>query len=406
MTLSLTVLVGLLALEVDLGWAYYRRIAAKAAADAAVSAAAKAAMAGAIYTVQSKTACPSTLSASVPLQVGCMYAQSNGFTNGGGQTVSMAAGTTGSPVTGLTPSYWITATISESLPTGFGRVFGNALNPTVISSAAVFQTGTPSGCVYILDPNSAQALSISGGATLTSGCGIQVNSTSSQAVYLNGGASITTNGGAKTKIVGNYYLGGGASISPTPTTGAPVVTDPWAAMPVPSTGSCQSAVNMGNADVKTISPGTYCSQISVQGSATLTLNPGTYVLQNGFNVGNSGKMQASGGVTLYMTGGSSVVTGAGIVNLTAPTSGAYQGVLLWQALADTTSASLSNGGSEVLNGLLYFPGATLTYLGAGNQTGITATLAAKKISLSGGASITYPATTPYSGVTNAVSIIQ
>lgn len=407
MTLSLVVLVGLLALDVDFGWAYYRKIACKTAADAAVTAAARSAVDRSTYTVQTNTACPSSLSSSVPLQVGCMYAQANGFTNGGSQTVSMAAGTTGSPVTGLAPSYWITATVSESIPTGFGRIFGNALTPTASSSSGVFQ-GTPSGCIYVLDGTSTRSLYVSGGASITTGCGIQVNSTSTQGLYLDGGAVINTTGGSKTKIAASsYYLGGGASITPAVVPSAGQVTDPWASMPVPAAGACQPFVAMGNADVRTISPGCYSSIISVAGAAKLTLNAGTYVLQGGFNISNAGVMNANGGVTLYIGGGSAKVVGAGVVNLTAPSTGTYKGVLLWQAATDANAATLSNGGSEVLNGLLYFPGATLNYAGAGVVTGSTATLVAKKIAMTGSGRIDYPAATPYSpGSVDTVSIIR
>src|SRR5579872_5751147 len=99
-TLSLPVSLGLLGLVVDIGWANWRKEACRGAAQSAAMAAAVAAKAAGTYTVQADTACPSTLSASVPLQAGCMYAVQNGFTNGASRrTVSMAAGTSSSPAT-------------------------------------------------------------------------------------------------------------------------------------------------------------------------------------------------------------------------------------------------------------------------------------------------------------------
>ena len=95
---------------------------------------------------QSNTACPATLHADKPLEAGCLYAKQNGFVNGGNhstQSVSMAAGTTGSPVTGVaSPSYWVTATVSESIPTLFSAVLNQYwMNVSAKSSAAVFGGG-------------------------------------------------------------------------------------------------------------------------------------------------------------------------------------------------------------------------------------------------------------------------
>jgi Flp pilus assembly protein TadG len=111
MALPMFVAVGLV---VDIGWAYYTRQAAHAAAEAAALAAAQPALdgikAGGTYTCGSQgvgcyTSTAYTCPASTPnpitsnVQNGCAYAAANGFTNAGpnGQAVTMLANTS-SPV--------------------------------------------------------------------------------------------------------------------------------------------------------------------------------------------------------------------------------------------------------------------------------------------------------------------
>ena len=97
--ISLLVVFGMLALVVDLGYAYYKVQQAQSAADAA-------AMSGAVYALNNGHTCgqngvvcgsvyncdsPSVATASTDLQMGCLYAAANGFQNGGSQTVWMTA---------------------------------------------------------------------------------------------------------------------------------------------------------------------------------------------------------------------------------------------------------------------------------------------------------------------------
>ncbi len=93
-TLSVIALFGILALAVDVGWAYYLRKSAQKAADAASMAAAIQVLANVgnatiscsgNVTCQGATACPSTLTtpSTSEITVACLYAQQNGFTQGG-----------------------------------------------------------------------------------------------------------------------------------------------------------------------------------------------------------------------------------------------------------------------------------------------------------------------------------
>src|SRR5689334_12774058 len=99
-TLSIIPTLALLGLVVDVGWGYYRKEAARIAAQAAATAAATVVANADIttcnahnVTCQNATACPASpvLVASDNMSNGCLYAKQNGFVNSGLQTVTMEA---------------------------------------------------------------------------------------------------------------------------------------------------------------------------------------------------------------------------------------------------------------------------------------------------------------------------
>jgi hypothetical protein len=135
--------------------------------------------------------------------------------------------------------------------------------------------------------------------------------------------------------------------------------------------------------------------VVVAGSETLQLTAGTYVLEGGISAQASGVITATGGVTLYITGGSLTASGNGKITLSAPSSGTYNGLLVWQPTSDATTSSVAGSGSMTLNGIVYTPGAQFSYTGTGSLSGANLTVVASSLYLTGSASITSPATSPY-----------
>ena len=157
--LSLVPVLGMIGLGVGAGWAYLQRDAAQAAAQRAAIAGIMVARSASNFTCgdgvvcQTATACPATLNApGNPIQAACLYARQAGFTNGahgGTQTVTIAANTTAAPVSGTSPSYWISATVSQKLPLKFLAVLGQPWrDASANSTAAVFGGG---GGVIVID---------------------------------------------------------------------------------------------------------------------------------------------------------------------------------------------------------------------------------------------------------------
>ncbi len=210
-TMSLTTMLGLAGLVVDIGWGYWRKIACATAASSAASAAAQAAKTSGASSCGSGTtnwncssnySCPSnpTIGAITSnLDNGCLYAKQNGFLNTGRQSVTFSAGT-GTPPTasGITPDYYVVATVTERIPTLFSAAIGQPwMQVSASATAGVFISG--GGCIYVLDPTVSGALSMTGTSALSTGCGVYVNSNATGALSMVGSGTIhPTTGGATT----------------------------------------------------------------------------------------------------------------------------------------------------------------------------------------------------------------
>jgi parallel beta-helix repeat protein len=259
------------------------------------------------------------------------------------------------------------------------------------SSATLTQAVVPS--VLILNSTASGALSLSGNATINIPGNLIDDSSSKSALIESGNASIKA---ASIQVVGGVSKSGNATWSPAPTTGAAAVPDPLANLRGPGTSGLTNygAVNLSGNQKTTINPGIY-SSIKVSGNASLTLNPGIYLIEGGgFTV--TGNASVSGtGVMIYNTGsnypnngsnfGGITLSGNGTFNLSAPTSGAYAGIVLFQPTANTRAISLSGNASSGLTGTIYAPAALLNL--SGNAT-LSGAVVVNQLALSGNASST------------------
>jgi len=164
-------------------------------------------------------------------------------------------------------------------------------------------------------------------------------------------------------------------------------------------------VSLNGHDNATISPGVYCGSISVTGQASLTLNPGTYVLKNGLSVGGGTTLTGTG-VTLFNQSGSISVSGGGVVQLTAPISGTYQGIAIFQDRANTNKLSLVGGGSQFVNGGVYAAAAEIDYTGGSTTQSLSTLLVGNTIVFVGNSYLTATPKTGYSGGAGGPTLIQ
>ncbi|MHB8694182.1 MAG: hypothetical protein ACYDHH_23320 [Solirubrobacteraceae bacterium] len=216
----------------------------------------------------------------------------------------------------------------------------------------------------VLNPTANSALNVSGGATITVQSigprlfpGIIVNSSSGDAADVSGGSNVDAD--AETNVHGGFHTSGGgrftANVSPAVSSGAPQVTDPFTSLPVPAVGPSKGSLVTDS--TVTAQPGTY-SSLGAQGGK-LTLAPGVYVITQGLEV--SGNAQLLGdGVMLYFTVGAGIhFSGGSVVNITAPSSGTYQGLSVFFARTDTAgfvsdgAPTPANPAQRQINGAIY-----------------------------------------------------
>jgi Flp pilus assembly protein TadG len=410
LVLSFTVLAGCLGLAIDTGLFFVAKRNMQIAADAA-------AVAGALDYKYNATV--STAQSS-----GQTAATANGVTNGtGGAAVTINVPPVNGPYAGTTG--FVEAIVSEPVSVSFFRML--KFGTVTVTARAVAGSGNVAGCLWAL-AKSGTDVSVTGSGSFTaSNCTIYDDSSSNNALTLTGSGSISAKNIA---IVGNYTDTGSGSIHPNPpTTGIAPAADPLANVPTPtvSSGTCSSncTQSFSGSSNNSIGPGTYNS-ISNTGSGTLTLTPGNYIINGplsntgsgnlvlgagnytitgnftttgsgaltlgagNYAVGGNLSLTGSGaltgiGVTFY-TKGASTVTGSGSMDLEAPTSGTYNGVMFFQDRSDTQTMSLTGSGGATFKGIVYAPAAPVTVTGSGSWS-IDADFIADSISLTGSGSI-------------------
>ncbi|MCD6032797.1 MAG: hypothetical protein K0S78_4979 [Thermomicrobiales bacterium] len=416
-TLAIIPLLGVVGLVVDVGWMYFRRQAAQTAADAAAAAAAAAAFAsagggptcgtGGVSCYSTEYTCPANPSTTPTnnIELGCLYAKENGFVSSGRQKVTFQSGI-GAPPTApsVTISYWIVARVSEEIPQLFSAVLGFSKGYVTARATTGTREGSAGGCVITLHPT-AVSMVLSGTVSLVSGCGVYVNSNNAAAITTNGGGSITTTGSARTQIVGN--CNGCENINPAPQTGAPTLTDPFADMVAPTPGSCATGQqpSLGSHQTLTIDPGTWCNGIDLTAQSELTLNPGTYYIRGGITLGAQTALRGTG-VTIYLEDGGVTMAGGATVELTAPTGGYYQGILFFQARGNATASTLVGGTGQLMNGVLYFPAAHLTYTGGSSTQATQTTIVSSTMSMVGNSFLSAASNTQFTGTTGGAYIVE
>ena len=160
-TLSLLSMCGIMGLAVDLGWSFYVKKSAQAAADSAALAAVRYAK---HYATPPYTTCDgSTLyCSSVPVTCtaiqasapssdagkACLYAQQNGFQDGTGRVkVTIAADATPSVPTApnITVVYWVTVRVVQEVPQLFSAVLGNTTGVVAARATAAITNMAPLG---------------------------------------------------------------------------------------------------------------------------------------------------------------------------------------------------------------------------------------------------------------------
>jgi Flp pilus assembly protein TadG len=330
-------------------------------------------------------------------------ATQNGFTNGtGGVTVIVNTPPLYGPhkAPALNNARYVEVIVSQNQATFFMKFFGiSSMTPT--ARAVAWNGGSSNGCMYTLG-TSGSDLSVTGNANISiPTCGIIDDSSSSNALSLNGNVTLDAQ---SIGIVGGYSSNGNVHLTPaTPVTGLVSTSDPLGFLSAPTIpSSCSVDPSYSGNPTATLTAGCY-NGLSGNGNINLTLSPGLYIINGNFNL--SGNVSLSGtGVTLDLLGSTSL-PGNVTLNLTAPTTGTYNGVLIYQPLTNTNALALNGNSGSVFKGIVYAPGAAVTFTGNSGAS-IYTDLVVKSLALVGNASLNDYASINSSSVLSSVKLVE
>jgi hypothetical protein len=249
-------------------------------------------------------------------------------------------------------------------------------------------------CALSLENQNATGITLWGSSTVNLGCGMATNSVSSTAVAAGGSSTITASPIAAVGGVpaSNNYTAGTQLIPysvPQP--------DPFGALANPSGFSGNLNGNVNSNQTRTLNPGTYRG-MDLKGN--VTLNPGVYYVDAGdFSVGSQARVTGTG-VTIVLTSSTAAsnpnsigqvkMNGGAQVNLTAPASGTYKGLLIYQdrrAPMSNQVNKVNGNSSSVIQGAIYMPGQEVEFTGTTGMNTNCMQLVARRISFSGNSSI-------------------
>lgn len=261
--------------------------------------------------------------------------------------------------------------------------FINRANLTISVASKVATRGSAANnvCILVLDPTSSQSLLVNSGVTLNAPtCEIDVASKGAPAAIFNSGGNFQV---SKICVAGTNVIQNGGAVAAL-STGCTTASDPFAGtLPTPASATC-TVSNQNYSGTNTLSPGVYCGNFNFNGSGTLNLQPGVYVFKNTRWNLNSGWTVNGTGVTFYFVDSNSYIqVNSGVaINISAPTSGTYANLLIYEA-ANLSKSSFSINGSagHTFTGLIYLPSRNITFNSVSNVSSENITIVVNQLIL-------------------------
>jgi hypothetical protein len=230
-------------------------------------------------------------------------------------------------------------------------------------------------CVVSLERTAVTGITFSGSTQVNLGCGVATNSTSAAAVVADGNSRVVASPVSAVGVVppSSSYIGDTQIMS-----NSFAQADPFQQLLDPQVpASCSPEFGVQPNQTRRISPG--CFQgMDIKG--TLLMEPGVYII-NGGVLGFGATANVTGaGVTFILTSSnatsnpSSIATldmhGGAVLNLKAPSTDPYKGVLLYQdRRALLNNVQITGNSASSFQGAFYLPSQQVTFNGnSGMQT--------------------------------------
>jgi Putative Flp pilus-assembly TadE/G-like len=283
-------------------------------------------------------------------------------------------------------SKYVEVIVSRPQVRYFSVLFGTQ---PINESARAVAGQTTNACILALDLTASSGVSVQGNPVATAnGCAIYSDSSSSSSVSAGGSSHISA---PQIGAVGGFY--GQSNMTAGAFTHGAALPDPYGYFSPPSFSGCDKH-NYTAKNTDQIYPGVYCGGISLNAGANVTMAPGVYYLDGGQLSLNGSSTLTGTGVTIVFTSSTpsnansfatAKINGGATVNLTAPTSGATAGFVLYgdRRMPVGTSQLLNGGSAQVFSGIIYFPTAALNYTGGASGTNGCTQIVADTITFGG-----------------------
>lgn len=288
----------------------------------------------------------------------------------------------------------VTLQIAKALP--FSSMFMASAPNIRTTATAASVPGAGQYCIIGLDPSvAAIGVEISGSAYVDLGaCSLIANSTNPTKAASNGASS--GGGQGSTVKAASLAAAGGVQYSSTWDVAdydpnSPAADDPFKDVPPPTSTDCTKTITNMNKNQSypmdrtsmDAAGSVVCitGDVTIQGALKLAPNV-TYVVNGGnLTMNSNGSSLSCANCTIAMTNfadrtktGNIKLTG-GAIDLTAPTTGTYKGIALYQdPMANDTGQKTQNqingNNGQSITGAIYIPNQSLLYNGGGSYSGI------------------------------------
>jgi len=348
--ISAPVLIGLAALGTEAGYLYMKHAALQSAAEVSVISAANAITNGAEGTAEANS-----------------IAAAMGYVNNvAGITVKVNSPAESGAYKGVAGT--IEVVIDKQQEPILSALFRKSPYDIAGRSVAMAGSNRPGkGCIIALNPGAGiTGLTMTGTSDVNmSGCDAYVNSSSSDAADANGNMKFTVD---NLNVVGS--IGGNGTINGETHTGQAPINDPYAGVPFPSKAGCDyTNINVKKTNViKAVGPvTTICGGLNLTNGDSVEFEPGVYLFQDKTLAVQGGTLSGNGVTLAFADDAYAKITGA-TVNLTAPSTGTYEGMAVMSSDNNTNTFKLT-GGTQTITGVIHLPSAPLEYNGNSSSSG-------------------------------------
>jgi Flp pilus assembly protein TadG len=255
---------------------------------------------------------------------------------------------------------------NKTVPFAFGKIVGRSSATVTASAEALVKTQGTGPCGFCVIGSGTPYVGQNGDLTVLGDAGMTING--SGTTQHNGSANVSAQGGITMYNNGTYN----GNFNPQPVTVPTNFADPLANYPVPdySTLTAKPGCVGGGA-----TPGIYSTI-----PTNCVLSPGLYVITGTTHI-SSGLINASAGVTLYLTCGSGttpaacasggqsgadlICSGNATIQINAPSTGPTQGMAIFMDRNNTGGLDCRGNGAGAIVGTIYAADGNLTMRGNG-----------------------------------------